>query len=147
MLCQLMDQADELYSLAQQRFPQVDEILKGLKDAKAAGGFKRNDDWEFKYSAMLLQLGLIDITNLAERNQLTPESAAGAWLEVRVKFFTGLGVVQLGEDALLSLNETFVPAEAFWLALLESNYGQEFSEAFQKARFELAERLNEEEDN
>ena len=141
LLVSLIDRADMRYEHARQKFPEVEDILNRLKEAKAAGGFKRNDDWELKYSAIVLQMGLIDLNNLVERNQLTPHSAAGAWFAARFKFFKALGAIGLGEDAFNALGESFVPAESFWLALLESNYGSEFAESFKEARAELSTHL------
>lgn len=141
LLVSLIDRADMRHEHARQKFPEIEDILNKLKQAKATGGFKRNDDWELKYSAIVLQIGLIDLNNLVERDQLTPHSAAGAWFGARLRFFTAIGAVELGEDALNALGESFVPAEAFWLALLDSNYGKDFTESFKEARAELSTRL------
>ena len=141
MFLQLMDNADGLYALTKHQLPDVDVILDKLKEAKATGGFKRNDEWELKYSAILVQMMMLEMAELAERAQLTPHSVAGLWLSVRFKFFHVLGVIEIGEDALNALGESFVPAEAFLLACLDANYGKEFAEAFKEARAELSQKL------
>ena len=65
---------------------------------------------------MLCTLAVNDIAEAAGRDELTPKRAADIWLDVRTNFYTALGVVELGEEALMVVSETFVPAESFWLA-------------------------------
>ena len=144
MLCQLMDEADGHYELARQRYPDIEEIFDTLKATKKLGCFHMNDEWELKYSAILCLLAINDLAVVATKGELTPEGAADLWLDVRRKFFTRLGVVDY--DSLVALGETFIPAESYWLTVLNTNYGEEFGQAFMEAKTELAKQVIEEDD-
>ena len=144
MLVQLMDNADEMYDLVVNEFPGTQEIFDKMMEAKAAGGFKTNDEWELKYSAIVTQMGLINLGIVQEEDVLSPETAAEAWFEALGTFYKGTGILSFGKEGLEAFVHSMVPAETMWLTLLDANFGKTFTEKCMKAREDNANKLNDE---
>ena len=142
MLVQLMDNADEMYDLVLNEFPGVQEIFDKMIEAKAAGGFKTNDEWELKYSAVVTQMGLINLGVVQQQGNLSPKTAAQAWFEALGTFYVSTGIVSFGAEAMHSFGHSMIPAECMWLALLDANHGEAFTEKCMKARDDHANKLN-----
>ena len=134
MLVQLMDNADMAYNAVLNEFPGVKEIFDKLMDAKAAGGFKTVDEWEMKYSAIVTQMGLINLGIVLEEDRLSPETAARAWFEALASFYQGSGILDFGKEGLEAFIHSMIPAEVMWLAVLDDNHGKAFTEKCKKAR-------------
>lgn len=100
MLVQLMDSADKVYDQVVKEFPGTEEIFDKMMEAKAAGGFKTNDEWELKYSAIVTQMGLINLGVIQEEDKLSPKTAAQAWFEALGNFYQGTGILDFGKEGL-----------------------------------------------
>ena len=142
MLVQLMDSADEMYGLVVNEFPGTQEIFDKMMEAKAAGGFKTNDEWELKYSAVVTQMGLINLGIVQEEDKLSPKTAAQAWFEALGTFYQGTGILSFGEQGLEAFMHSMLPAECMWLTLLDANFGNTFTQKCMKARDDHANKLN-----
>ena len=144
MLCDLIDNADMTYDMVVKEFPDTQEIFDKMMEAKADGGFKTVDEWELKYSAIVTQMGLINLGIVIEENRFSPKTAAQAWFEALGTFYQGTGILSFGIEGMEAFVHSMVPAETMWLTVLDANFGQTFTLKCMKARDDHASKLNDE---
>ena len=142
MLCDLINSADKVYDQVVNEFPGTQEIFDKMMEAKAAGGFKTVDEWEMKYSAIVTQMGLINLGIVLEEDKLSPKTAAQAWFEALGTFYQGTGILDFGKEGLEAFVHSMIPAEVMWLAVLDANHGKDFTQKCMKARDDHANKFN-----
>ena len=119
LINQLINNADEYFDLAKNEIGSIDAALEKLRECRAAGGMKQHDDWQLKYSAIVVGMAGIE---LAEREsqgiKITEKRAAEVWFDVHTLFNTSLGIYQFGDAAPPVVADMLFPAECYYLAML-----------------------------